>query len=58
MVGKVSTEQMTGVDVVNLLMFVFNICIFGGISGPDIFKAQYYEKTTQKAFVTPFASSW
>ncbi len=42
MVGQVGTEQMTGVAVVNQLLFVFNICIFGGVSGAGIFGAQFY----------------
>lgn len=33
MVGQIGTEQMSGVAIVNQLVFVFNICIFGGISG-------------------------
>ena len=28
MVGQIVTEQMSGVAIVNQLMFVFNICIF------------------------------
>lgn len=48
MVGQVGTEQMTGVAVVNQLIFVFNICIFGGISGPGIFTAQYFGKNDHK----------
>lgn len=42
MVGQVGTEQMSGVAIVNQLMFVFNICIFGSISGAGIFGAQFY----------------
>lgn len=42
MVGQIGTEQMSGVAIVNQLMFVFNICIFGGISGAGIFGAQFY----------------
>lgn len=42
MVGQVGTEQMTGVAVVNQLLFVFNICIFGGVSGAGIFGSQFY----------------
>ena len=42
MVGQVGTEQMSGVSIVNQLMFVFNLCVFGGISGAGIFSAQYY----------------
>ena len=37
MVGQVGTEQMSGVAIVNQLMFVFNICIFGGVPGAGIF---------------------
>lgn len=44
MVGQVGTEQMSGVAIVNQLMFVFNICIFGGVSGAGIFGTQFYGK--------------
>lgn len=42
MVGQVGTEQMSGVSIVNMLLFVFNLCLFGGMAGPGIFTAQYY----------------
>jgi Na+-driven multidrug efflux pump len=42
MVGQVGTEEMSGVAIVNQLLFVFNLCVFGGLSGPGIFGAQYY----------------
>ena len=32
MVGQIGTEQMSGVAIVNQLIFVFNICVFGGQS--------------------------
>jgi len=44
MVGQIGTEQMSGVAIVNQLMFVFNVCIFGGISGAGIFTSQFYGK--------------
>ena len=44
MVGQVGTEPMSGVAIVNQLLFVFNLCIFGGLAGPGIFSAQYYGK--------------
>ncbi len=44
MVGRVGTTQMTGVAVTNQLIFVFNLCIFGAISGAGIFGAQFYGK--------------
>lgn len=42
MVGRVGTEQMSGVAIVNQLMMVFNISIFGAISGAGIFGAQFF----------------
>ena len=44
MVGQVGTEPMSGVAIVNQLMFVFNLCIFGGLAGAGIFTAQFYGK--------------
>ncbi len=44
MVGRVGTLQMTGVSIVNQLIFVFNLCIFGAMSGAGIFTAQFYGK--------------
>ena len=42
MVGQVGTIPMNGVAIVNQLLFVFNLCIFGASSGAGIFTAQYY----------------
>jgi len=44
MVGSVGTEQMSGVSIVNQLIFVFNLCIFGGLAGAGIFTAQFFGK--------------
>ncbi len=44
MVGQVGTVPMTGVAVSNQLLFVFNLCIFGAVSGAGIFGAQFYGK--------------
>jgi len=44
MVGRIGTEQMSGVAIVNHLVFVFYLCIFGGFAGAGIFTAQYYGK--------------
>lgn len=44
MVDQVGTEPMSGVAIVNQLLFVFNLCIFGGLSGAGIFTAQFYGK--------------
>lgn len=42
MIGAVGTAQMTGVAVTNQLFFVFNLCIFGAVSGAGIFGAQFF----------------
>ena len=42
MVGRVGTEQMTGVAIANQLFFVFFLAIFGGLSGAGIFTAQFF----------------
>ena len=44
MVGQVGTEPMSGVAIVNQLLFVYNLCIFGGLAGAGIFTAQFYGK--------------
>ena len=44
MVGRVGTLQMTAVSIVNQLIFIFGLCIFGAMSGAGIFTAQFYGK--------------
>ncbi|WP_294372884.1 MATE family efflux transporter [uncultured Clostridium sp.] len=42
MVGQIGTDAMSGVAISNQFIFIFNIFIFGAISGPGIFSAQFY----------------
>ena len=42
MVGQIGTIPMSGVSIVNNLIFVFNLCIFGATSGAGIFTAQFH----------------
>lgn len=42
MVGQVGTLQMSGVAIVNQLMFIFYLCVFGVMAGAGIFTAQFY----------------
>lgn len=42
MIGLVGTEPMSGVAVANQLFNVFNISIFGAVSGAGIFGAQFF----------------
>ncbi len=44
MVGRLGTAEMSGVAVSNQLIFVFNLCIFGAVSGAGIFGAQFAGK--------------
>lgn len=48
MVGRVGTEEMTGVSISNTLIFVFNLAIFGAVSGAGIFGAQFYGSGDQE----------
>lgn len=49
MVGRVGTEQMSGVAIVGNMIFIFNLALFGGFSGAGIFSAQYYGKGDHKS---------
>jgi len=42
MVGRVGTEQMSGIAIVNQILLVYNLAIFGAISGAGIFSAQFF----------------
>ena len=48
MVGQVGTSQMSGVAIVNQLIFVYNLMIFGGLAGIGIFTAQFAGKGDQE----------
>ena len=42
MVGRVGTEQMSGIAIVNQLLFVFYLAMFGALAGAGIFGAQFF----------------
>ena len=54
MVGQLGTEQMSGVAIVNQLIFVYNLAIFGVVSAASIFGAQYYGKGNHKGHMYSF----
>lgn len=54
MVGQVGTIQMSGVSIVNNLMFVFNLCVFGAVSGAGIFTAQFHGSGDRKGVRNTF----
>ncbi|MDO4458827.1 MAG: MATE family efflux transporter [Clostridia bacterium] len=44
MVGGLGTEAISAVAIVNQIIMVFNLAIFGGLSGASIFSAQFFGK--------------
>ena len=54
MVGSQGTEAMTAVSIASQLIFVFNLAIFGGLSGPGIYGAQYYGQHNLEGFQNTF----
>ena len=54
MVGRLGTAPMSGVAIVNQIMMVFNLTIFGGLSGASIFGAQFYGKGDQQGLRDTF----
>ena len=54
MVGSLGTESMTAVSIVGQLVFVFFLAIFGGLSGPGIYGAQYFGQGNKKGYQNVF----
>lgn len=48
MVGRLGTAPMSGVAIVNQIVFIFNLTIFGGLAGVSIFGAQFFGKKDYK----------
>ena len=42
MVGRLGTEAMSGISIVNQFIFIFNLLVFGSIAAAGIYIAQYY----------------
>lgn len=58
MVGSLGTEQMSGVAIVNQLLFVYILCIFGGTAGAGIFTAQYFGNGNQEGVKHTVKFKW
>ncbi len=54
MVGQTGTASMSGVAVVGQLFFIFNLIIFGTVSGPGIFCAQFWGAQDDGSFKAAF----
>ena len=58
MVGQVGTSEMTGVSLANQLLFVFNLGIFGSLSGASIFATQYFGAKNKERYQETFRFKW
>lgn len=58
MVGSLGTESMTAVSIAGQLLFVFSLAVFGGLSGPGIYGAQYYGQNNEEGIKNIFRIKW
>ena len=54
MIGQLGTEQMSGVSIINQLLFVFNLTLFGAVSGSGIFTSQFHGSANQEGICQTF----
>ena len=54
MVGQTGTASMSGVAIVGQLFFIFYLIIFGTVSGPGIFCAQFWGAGNEPSFKAAF----
>jgi len=54
MVGQTGTASMSGVAVVGQLLFIFYLVIFGTVSGPGIYCAQFWGANDERSFKAAF----
>lgn len=54
MVGSLGTEAVTAVSIVGQLIFVFNLAVFGGMSGPGIYTAQFFGQGNREGVKSAF----
>ena len=54
MVGQTGTASISGVAVVGQLFFIYNVVIFGTVSGPGIFCAQFWGARDERSFRAAF----
>ncbi|MGM9615525.1 MAG: MATE family efflux transporter [Oscillospiraceae bacterium] len=54
MVGQTGTASMSGVAIVGQLFFIFYLIIFGTVSGPGIYCAQFWGAADERSFKAAF----
>ena len=58
MIGNIGNSEMTGVALGNQLLFVFNLAIFGSLSGASIFASQYFGANDKIGYKQTFKFKW
>ena len=58
MVGQLGTEEMSGVAIVNQLIFVFSLAIFGIGAMASIYSAQFFGKGDMEGFRNTIRFKW
>ncbi len=58
MIGIVGNDQMTGVSLGNQILFVYNLCVFGVLSGASIFATQYFGANNKDGYQEAFRFKW
>lgn len=58
MIGQIGSSEMTGVSLANQLLFVFNLGVFGSLSGASIFASQYFGAKNKNGYLEAFRFKW
>lgn len=58
MIGQIGSSEMTGVSLANQLLFVFNLGVFGSLSGASIFASQYFGARQKEGYLEAFRFKW
>jgi putative MATE family efflux protein len=58
MVGSLGTEAISGVAIANQMIFVYNLCIFGALSGASIFATQFFGAKNVEGIRSCFRFKW
>lgn len=58
MIGQIGSSEMTGVSLSNQLLFVFNLGVFGSLSGASIFASQYFGAKNKNGYLEAFRFKW
>ena len=58
MVGRIGNDEMIGVSLGNQLIFIFNLAIFGSLSGAAIFATQYFGARNVEGYQETFRFKW